>query len=254
LPAQQNTRAERSAWAKVRRADTEYARRLRAIARHVAEILNGFSLEDPLFDSLVQNALVRYAELIRPWARTTGLRMLQDVERRDAKAWATMAQQMSRALRLEIANAPTGQLFRDILDEQVDLITSLPLEAAQRVHELTIEGLLAGKRAAELVPEIHGLGDITVNRATLIARTEVARTSSSLTQARAEYVGSAGYRWLTVRDARVRPSHRTMEGKFVRWDEPPTLDNMTGHAGNFPNCRCTPLPVIPDILPERRAA
>jgi uncharacterized protein with gpF-like domain len=37
-----------------------------------------------------------------------------------------------------------------------------------------------------------------------------------------------------------------MEGKFVRWDEPPTLDNLTGHAGALPNCRCRPEPVIPD--------
>ena len=36
-----------------------------------------------------------------------------------------------------------------------------------------------------------------------------------------------------------------MEGKFVRWDSPPTLDGMTGHAGEFPNDRCYPEPVIP---------
>ena len=36
-----------------------------------------------------------------------------------------------------------------------------------------------------------------------------------------------------------------MEGKFVSWDSPPTLDGMTGHAGEFPYCRCYPEPVIP---------
>jgi uncharacterized protein with gpF-like domain len=37
-----------------------------------------------------------------------------------------------------------------------------------------------------------------------------------------------------------------MEGKFVTWDDPPTLDGMKGHAGQFPNCRCYPEPVIPE--------
>ncbi|EFO4716945.1 phage head morphogenesis protein, partial [Escherichia coli] len=36
----------------------------------------------------------------------------------------------------------------------------------------------------------------------------------------------------------VRHSHREMEGKFVEWGKPPTLDGMTGHAGELPNCRC----------------
>ncbi len=36
-----------------------------------------------------------------------------------------------------------------------------------------------------------------------------------------------------------------MEGRFVPWDEPPTLDGMTAHAGEFVNCRCYPEPVIP---------
>ncbi|MDR0067994.1 phage head morphogenesis protein, partial [Acinetobacter sp. 11520] len=31
------------------------------------------------------------------------------------------------------------------------------------------------------------------------------------------------------------------------WDNPPTLDNLKGHAGCLPNCRCYPEPSIPDI-------
>lgn len=80
----------------------------------------------------------------------------------------------------------------------------------------------------------------------VIARTEVARTSSVLTQARAEHAGSTGYIWRTARDGDVRPSHKAMNGRFVRWGEPPTLDNLRGHAGCLPNCRCYADPVIPD--------
>jgi len=89
-------------------------------------------------------------------------------------------------------------------------------------------------------------GDVARSRALLIARTEVTRTATTLTQARAEHIGSEGYIWRTAGDGDVRPSHRAMNGKFVRWDSPPTLDNLTGHAGCVPNCRCYAEPVIPD--------
>ena len=50
-----------------------------------------------------------------------------------------------------------------------------------------------------------------------------------------------------------RPAHRAMEGKFIKWSQPPTLDGMTGHAGEFPNCRCHPEPVIPRTDGTQRA-
>uniref|UniRef100_UPI00255ADB8F DUF6883 domain-containing protein n=1 Tax=Pseudodesulfovibrio pelocollis TaxID=3051432 RepID=UPI00255ADB8F len=78
------------------------------------------------------------------------------------------------------------------------------------------------------------------------ALTEVSKAGTALTRARAESVGSEGYIWRTARDGATRPSHRAMEGRFVKWSEPPTLDGMTGHAGEFPNDRCYPEPVVHD--------
>lgn len=154
---------------------------------------------------------------------------------------------MSRGLRREIQTAPTGELFQALLNEQVTLIKSLPLEAAQRVHELTIKGLEDSTRASEIAKEIARSGEVAMSRANLIARTEVARTASTLTQSRAEHVGSEGYIWRTSDDSDVRHSHKQMNGKFVRWDSPPTLsDGTTTHAGQIYNCRCYPEPVLPE--------
>lgn len=172
--------------------------------------------------------------------------MLEDVNRRDAQAWAEHAEEMSRALKTELRTAPTGEAMRVLMAEQVTLIKSIPLEAATRVHELTMAGIEDGSRAREISAEIQRSGDVAKSRADLIARTEVARTASTLTQARAEHIGSEGYIWRTSGDGDVRHSHAEMNGRYVRWDSPPTLDNMTGHAGQFPNCRCYPDPVIPE--------
>jgi SPP1 gp7 family putative phage head morphogenesis protein len=154
---------------------------------------------------------------------------------------------MSRALKDEIRTAPTGEALRRLLDEQVHLITSLPLDAAERVHEIATKQLYSGDRADVLAKQILRSGDVSKSRANLIARTEVARAASGLVQARATHVGSEGYVWRTANDRDVRKSHKGMSGKFVRWDSPPVLDKMRGHAGQFPNCRCYPEPVVPDF-------
>ncbi|WP_265340329.1 phage minor head protein, partial [Salmonella enterica] len=84
------------------------------------------------------------------------------------------------------------------------------------------------------------------SRADLIARTELGRATGALDQARALSIGSNGYIWRTAEDGDVRHSHREMEGKFVEWGRPPTLDGMTGHAGELPNCRCYKEIVFPN--------
>ena len=137
------------------------------------------------------------------------------------------------------------EVMKALLAEQVALIQSIPLEAAQRVHRLTLAGLEASTRFQEIAAEIRRSGEVAQSRSILIARTEVSRTATTLTQARAQSVESPGYTWTTSHDGTVRPSHKAMDGKFVAWDKPPTLDGMTGHAGCYPNCRCFPLVVLP---------
>lgn len=134
-----------------------------------------------------------------------------------------------------------GQVMQSIIAEQVKYIKSLPLEAADRVYDIqnrAIEAVVTGGRAEHFAKEIVASGDIAKSRADLIARTELGRATGALDQARALSIGSNGYIWRTAEDGDVRHSHREMEGKFVEWGKPPTLDGMTGHAGELPNCRC----------------
>lgn len=138
-----------------------------------------------------------------------------------------------------------------LMHDQVALIKSIPLEAAKRVHDWTLTGIEEATRSREVAAEILRSNEVAASRATLIARTEVARTASKLTESRARYVGSDGYIWRTSGDSDVRESHRQMNGKFVRWDEnggegAHLTDGTTCHAGQIYNCRCYPEPVIPE--------
>jgi len=238
-------RATRPDIRRARRAESEYGRSLRKVAKMVGEIIKAFDPGDPAVLPKLDDALRRYSDALEPWARAVGARMLTEVAARDRKTWEELSDTIGRALRREIDNAPTGHAMRQRLEDQVSLIKSLPTEAGQRVHKLTLEAITTGRRAEDIAKDIARSGEVTASRAEMIARTEVGRTATELTKARAEYIGSEGYIWTTSRDSRVRDSHAKMSGKFVRWDSPPTLDGITGHAGSVPNCRCIPYPVLP---------
>jgi len=231
---------------KARNLENRYARELRAVAKTIGKIVGGFPVGTTESARLINKALAQYAELLKPWAKSVAGRLIAQLDEQDKKTWAKHTKDLSEALRNELDKGSTGDVLRALMDEQVHYITSLPLEAAQRVHRLTQEGLIDSTRAASVRDEILRTTEVTTSRAMLIARTETGRAQATLMQARAQGIGSEGYLWRTARDSDVRKSHHDMEGQFVRWDSPPTLDKLTGHAGCVPNCRCYPEPVIPE--------
>lgn len=237
----------RTPFKKARGNELRYARQLRAVAREVGRIVTGFPdpVEDPAADPRIRRALAQYAALLDPWARAVASRMVAEADHQDATVWMRASGDMGRELRRELMTAPTGVTMRELMAQNVALITSLPTEAGERVHRITMENLTTGVRASELSKEIQRTSEVTQSRANLIARTETSRAATTLTRTRALTVGSEGYIWRTSDDGDVRPSHAAMEGKFVAWSSPPTLDKMVGHAGCLPNCRCFPEPILP---------
>ncbi len=222
-----------------------YSKNLKAAARMVGQIIKAhapslvegdanwqFSLQK------MQNALERYSKALEPWAESVARLMLAEVDRREKKAWLEHARAIGREIKHEIESAPTGHAYAAGMARQVQLITSLPIEASRRVHGLATNQLYSGLRGEALLAEILKTGLVTESRAELIARTEVARASTELTKARAEYIGSPGYIWRTALDADVRSGHKKLEGTFHKWDEPPLCDppNHRAHPGQIWNC------------------
>jgi SPP1 gp7 family putative phage head morphogenesis protein len=238
-----------------RKAESQYGSQLRKVAAQIDDIVRGIAPDGILADpERLMDMLNRYADILEPWAESVASRMISDVSRRDAAAWEKHGQIIGRALRREIDTAPTGAAMRATLAEQVKYITKIPRDAALRVHKLTIEALPKGIRASEIAAEIMRSGDVSRSDAMRLSRTGVSATATAMTKARAQHIGSEGYIWRTSRDGDVRPSHKKMEGTFVRWDSPPTLDGFTGHCGESANCRCFPEVQIPDAFGTRGAS
>lgn len=235
---------------RARKAETHYAKQLRKIAGHIGDLINAmWQPGDPTVANSISSALDRYARILEPWARSVGRYMVAEVDARDRHAWREISAEMGALRRQELTETDVGLLTQSRLAAQVDLITSLPREAAERVHKLTLEGLTQSTRASEVAREIMRSGEVTESRANLIARTEVSRTTTEFTQARAEAAGSEEYIWRTSRDGDVRHDHKDLANKTFRWDSPPIADQRTGaraHPGCIYNCRCWPEPIFPD--------
>jgi|WetSurMetagenome_2_1015567.scaffolds.fasta_scaffold01362_9 SPP1 gp7 family putative phage head morphogenesis protein len=250
LAQDRDFRSQRTAWAHSRRAETHYATQLRKLVRNIEFIISGgVNEENPTDTSAIEQMLLSYANLITPWAETTAERMLADIDRRGRRAWAQHSRTMSRALAEEIETAPTGAILRQLQQEQVTLIKSLPLQAAERVHEAAMRGILNASRGEDIVADIMRTGLVTRSRAVCIARTETSRVASNLTEARARYVGSSKYVWHTADDADVRDDHKKLNGKVFEWNNPPVADRRSGtraHAGCIWNCRCYSEPLFTD--------
>lgn len=250
-----------------RRAAAEYERQLGKLGSSIEALIKKYAPNGVLKKTEpLRRALNAYSETIRPWAESVTAKMHNEVAQRDETAWFESARAMGRTLRGQLEKAPVGSALRDMLSEQVGFITSLPREAAKRVHRLTIRGLASGQRPETIAKEILKTGAASVRRARLIARTEVARTSATLVEVRARHIGSEGYIWRTANDSDVRPalgtpdfailntlakgSHRKLEGTFHRWDSPPIAapNGERSHPGCIFNCRCWAEPVLPDKI------
>ena len=236
---------------RVRHGATTYGRQLAAVARHIGVLAKGYAPDARLAlrgASPMAEALRAYAALLRPWAERVASRMVAEVDARDKRAWAGLAKTMGVEMRRELATTQIGVRVEQLIREQVGLITSLPIEAAERAQRLAAEGLADSSRADERAKDIMRTGDVTASRARLIAFTEGGRAASALTEARAESVGSEDYTWRTAEDADVRPDHKILNGRTFRWDSPPIADQRTGmryHPGAGPGCRCYAEPRLP---------
>lgn len=139
-----------------------------------------------------------------------------------------------------------------IVDRNSKLIKSMTSDVAKKVSRDMAKGEFEGKRPEELMEQVLARWPtLTRAHAKLIARTETSKASTALTRARAESAGISWYIWKTSEDARVRGSHRHMDNVIVAWNDPPSPEALIHmknyghyHAGEFPNCRCYPAPLL----------
>ncbi len=228
-----------------------YRRALMSIAKHVGSIVKTMAPNGVVENMTeLERLLTNYSEILDPYARKVAESMLEKVDSDNEKAWRKNSEEMGILMKKQVERSKVSATYKRLMEEQVTLIKSLPLEEAQRVHKLSTEALSNATRASEIAKEILKTGHVTASRAMTIARTETSRASTNLTEARAKLIGSPGYIWRTAGDADVRELHQHLEGQFISWDDPPVAGSRgeRAHAGAIYNCRCYPEVLLPDTV------
>ena len=174
------------------------------------------------------------------------LRAAQGADRHSRAAWLKQAEAIG--LSPEGDDLFLAQRMRGFRAGNLRLIKSLCSEHVERVGKvLTAAG--RGTRVEEIARELQEATGATKARAQLLARDQVLRLNSQVTEDRHRAAGIEEYVWSASRDVRVRRRHKELDGTRHRYDDPPIVDERTGrraHPGQDIQCRCCPIPVLPD--------
>jgi len=204
--------------------------------------------------------LVEYGQakgFFQALATRLATRMITMTAVQNARSWRAAASQGSNGARIysmlrdNIRGGIEGRID-ELIQQNATLITSLPQSIAGAISKHIQSQQMQGVRSSDIIKQIapyaQHMKQYQIQR---LARTEVAKADTAITQARAEDIGANWYVWRNSMDARVRRSHRKMEHVLVSWNEPPSPEALVGETsyGNYPaggtfNCRCVALPII----------
>lgn len=128
--------------------------------------------------------------------------------------------------------------------ENLDLISSIEAETLRKLRWELSQRIVAtaGDESLKtaLADYIENQARIESNRAVLIASDQVGKLNGRLMRYEQQRAGITHYRWETMQDSRVRPTHRERQGEIFSWEEPPS----DGHPGEAVRCRCVADPVF----------
>lgn len=237
-----------------RRIEEAYARGLRKIAGRVLKPKR----PEETFDQWIARLAARSQEPeIQTASEFLARQMFAWSNKVNARTWKEAASRsqhgatIHRLLQAELAGRQ-GAAVRALVRENARLISSLPVTAAQTLNREIMERQQRGQRPEAIAKFMRGrYPHLLSSRVRLIARTETAKASTALTQARCDDLNIGWYLWRTSEDSRVRKSHRNLDGVLIPWAHAPSPEQLVGekpyghyHSGTTFNCRCTQIVLL----------
>lgn len=242
-----------------RRAEQAYKRQLNRIMALVRQKIAACTTPEEVQHALQSVvASPRFTTLCNHAAKqmVTMLAVGQKSSWREAAMASSKGRQIYKALMQEFKSTTVGPAIQQTIQQNARLIKTVPQTMAREFTKLAEERRFKGIRPEDITKEIQARAPhLTESQARRIARTESAKASTALIQARSENLGLNFYTWLSVDDERVRSSHASMDGIICRWSDPPNPEalfpgpdahNSGGcyHPGCIYNCRCRARPVL----------
>ena len=149
------------------------------------------------------------------------------------------------------------ELYRKAIDDWIkvgsDAMHVIPTDLLDKIQQIIEDGYSAGKPVSEIKKEVQHAYSVKRREVVDGAAGSVSTLNYECTRVNQEDAGVREYMWYTRRDARVRPCHASLDGKYFRWDGPPEMWYQTIHEGKVwtgrychpgqdYNCRCRAVP------------
>lgn len=142
--------------------------------------------------------------------------------------------------------------------DNVDLITSIHTDFIHDIGAAVFDNMKDGGRHENLTDIIKERGNVTRNRARLIARDQTSKLNADLTEARNVALGLDLYEWGGTGDERERDSHFVLNRMLCKYSDPTvysdddgktwkkrsTIGAFIGKPGEDYQCRCLALPRV----------
>lgn len=154
-------------------------------------------------------------------------------------------------------------LLRLWTKNNVNLIKGLSDEYIKKIVVSVINAIDLGTSAKSLSKQLLEINNsFGLKRSMLIARDQISKLNSQIIEQRQRDLGIETYIWETAKDERVRPSHKVLQGKLCRWDDPTVYSDDNGktwksrstiggillHPGMDIACRCIGQPNFQELV------
>lgn len=195
-------------------------------------------------DADIFTRLSAYAQMLSTVASNMVNRILRLEGQRHTRQFAANAK---RALGVDLGAVVREEDLEGLLAtasvRNAALIKGLADETVKRVANTVTTALMQGTPASVLQKTLAADFGFSDKRAKVIARDQTAKLNSDMNRFRDGQAGLDKYRWRTSQDERVRPLHRSLDGKIYKWGEP------TGAESGLPPgqpvlCRCVAQAVV----------
>lgn len=186
----------------------------------------------------------------------------------DAESTQAFLKSVNSAVGVDLSNMIQSEGLTDYIEasisQNINLISSVRDQYLAQVQSAVLEGMRAGDAPTSIAKRIQEESGVSRRRAKLIARDQVAKLNSDITERRQEAAGVTHYRWVTSKDQRVSgaPSGKYPNAKIkcyeiarkdegngpgvYSWKRGASYAGQTNlHPGRaHVGCRCTSTPIF----------
>jgi uncharacterized protein with gpF-like domain len=134
---------------------------------------------------------------------------------------------------------------QSLIEQQVSLIKTIPIDKHQQVLALVNEAITRGRDYNYLITALQHNNQITTNRAKLIAHNQIHTATGIINRARQSALGIMRSKWKhSTASKEPRISHLHANNKIFDNDKGCLIDGKYIIPGQLPGCNCYSLPIL----------